>query len=160
MIGASTYRKVQTLVKADEPQTVMMKGLKMPLVMYSITAVGEPYNIRLKASRMHEQGVSMTLPFKYWNIYDKKVEESAICGETVCLSDKSIFAVLDYPAEKLSEIKLLFDFCAEAHCFEAIYAKVTDMISDSDKTVYQLRITFIQPGDKAMLRQWMQDTSV
>jgi class 3 adenylate cyclase len=160
MIGASTYRQVQALVKAEAPQTVMMKGLKQPLVMYSITAIGEPYNIRSEISHMHEQGVPMTLPFHYWNVYAKKVEEPALNGETVCLSANTIFAVLDRPAEKLGEIKLQFNFCTEAHCFEAVYAKVTDIISDPKKTVYQLRITFIQPDDKAMLKQWMQDASV
>ncbi len=160
MIGEATYRHVQAQVQAEAPQTVMMKGLKLPLVMYSITAVGEPYNIRLEASPTHEQGVPMTLPFNYWNIYAKKVEEPALCGETVCLNNKSILAVLDRPTEKLSEIKLQFDFCTEAHCFDAIYAKVTDIIDDSEETVYQLGITFIQPDDKTILKQWMQDAQV
>ena len=47
LIGESTYRLVKELVTADPPHTVMMKGLKRPLVNYPVTAIGPPYGIKL-----------------------------------------------------------------------------------------------------------------
>ncbi|KKL69921.1 hypothetical protein LCGC14_2110070, partial [marine sediment metagenome] len=44
LIGESTFKLVKDLVTASPPQTVMMKGLKKPLVYYPVTEIGSPYN--------------------------------------------------------------------------------------------------------------------
>ncbi|MEJ2365621.1 MAG: hypothetical protein P8017_13265, partial [Deltaproteobacteria bacterium] len=42
------------------------------------------------------------------------------------------------------DIKLIFDFCVEAHCFEDIYAKVLSVDEKDGIPVHQLQITSSQ----------------
>jgi hypothetical protein len=59
----------------------------------------------------------------------------------------------------LSDIKLRFDFCTDAHCFEDIYAKVVSTEERKTKHEYQLRITSINKEDRDILEKWIEDAS-
>jgi hypothetical protein len=89
----------------------------------------------------------------------KKIGDSAVSGETVMLSKNLISASIVPGFDPLTDIKLVFDFCAEAHCFEAIYAKVLSVKEKEGTSVHQLQITSIDPKDREMLDLWMKDAS-
>ena len=50
LIGESTYNLVKDLLTSDSPKSVMMKGLKEPLVYYPVKAIGPPFDIQLEAA--------------------------------------------------------------------------------------------------------------
>jgi adenylate cyclase len=45
LVGEATYAKVTAPLTVQPPMTVMMKGLKRPLVCYPVTAIGSPYDV-------------------------------------------------------------------------------------------------------------------
>jgi len=51
--------------------TVMMKGLKRPLVSYPVTAIGSPFDVQLIPSDGREKETGIRLPFLYWRIPEK-----------------------------------------------------------------------------------------
>jgi len=159
MIGESTYDLIKNMVDCEAPQVFMMKGLRKPLVAYAVQRIGPPYNIELKSRPEIETGVHMNLPFRCWKVLDKKIDDDAVSGETIMLSDNAITAAIAYPIEPLTDIKLIFDFCVEAHCFEDIYAKVLSVNEKDGIPVHQLQITSIVPKDRAILDQWMKYAS-
>ena len=60
----------------------------------------------------------------------------------------------------MTDIKLIFDFCAEAHCFEDIYAKVMPVGEDGQKSVtHHLRITSMSQEDRAIVNRWIKEAS-
>ena len=159
LLGESTYDLVKETVTCGAPQAFMMKGIKRPLVTYAVKRIGPPYNIELKLRKTLETGVHMNLPFRCWKVEHKKIGDSAVSGETVMLSENSITASIVPGFDPLTDIKLVFDFCVEAHCFEDIYAKVLSVKEKDGTPVHQLQITSIDPKDRGILDQWMKDAS-
>jgi len=157
LIGESTYRLVKDLVTCEAPQSFMMKGLKTPLVIYAVTAIGSPYNIELNVQPDHGGGVPMHLPFSCWKVEDKKIVDNVMSGETIMLRENVITASVVPPLKPLTDIKLGFDFCVDAHCVEDIYAKVLTVDGSADDAVHHLRITSISSQDKSILDKWMRE---
>ena len=159
LLGESTYDLVKETVTCGAPQAFMMKGIKKPLVVYAVKRIGSPYNLELKLRETLETGVYMNLPFRCWTVEHKKIGDSAVSGETVMLSENLITASIAPGLDPLTDIKLVFDFCVEAHCFEDIYAKVLSVKEKEGTSVHQLQITSIDPKDRDVLDQWMKDAS-
>lgn len=156
LVGESTFEQVKSLVEWEEPISVMMKGLKRPLVSYPVLAMGGPYNVSLDSAETDHEVVPIELSFSSWILDGKEIEPHVIQGETVSLNDQTITAVFSDSIPPLTDIKMQFDFCADVHCFSDIYAKVVEVSDDeSPQPIHQLRITFIEPGDREILNGWI-----
>jgi len=159
LIGESTYRLVKEWVTSYSTQTVMMKGLKKPLVIYPVTAIGPPYDVKLAYQPAGKNGIEISLPFHCWKVEDKKIASESILGETIILNDNEITASIETHLEPLTDIKLIFDFCMDAHCFDDIYAKVLSSEEQKDKIINLLRITSINQKDRTILKKWISEIS-
>ena len=87
------------------------------------------------------------------------MDEKTITGETITLGRNFFAAVIDQPLAPLTNIKLIFDFCVEAHCFSDIYAKVISHETHDDGIIHRMRITSIRKEDRDILKQWMEQAS-
>jgi class 3 adenylate cyclase len=159
LIGEATYSLVKELVTSAPTQTIMMKGLKKPLVMYPVTAIGPPYHVKLCIQAASKNGIEITLPFHCWKVENKKIASESMWGETTFLNDNLITASIKPPLEALTDIKMIFDFCMDAHCFDDIYAKVLSSEGQMDKEVNLLRITSINQKDRDILKKWISEVS-
>ena len=160
LIGEETYRLVSDFVTTDPPRSVMMKGLKSPLVYYAVTAIGPPHDVTLNRWAESEGGVEIHLPFHYWKVDGKSIVGEPRRGETSILKENLITALISPSLEPMTDIKLIFDFCAEAHCFEDIYAKIMSVEKDGRKSaVHHLRITSMNQKDREILRTWIREGS-
>jgi adenylate cyclase len=157
LIGESTHRLVEKLVTAQPPQSVMMKGLRRPLVYYPVTAIGPPYDLRVEPTGQSGVEIPITLAFTYWKVGDKKVEDTALAGETLSLGPGTIAARVDGKLETLTNVKLRFDFCVDSHCFSDVYAKVIAGNSDRDGDICQMHITSINSQDRRILDRWLSE---
>ena len=159
LIGEATYRLVKELVTSDPVQTVMMKGLKKPLVIYPVTAIGPPYDVKLGFQAASKNGIEISLPFHCWKVEDKKIASESMLGETITLNDNEITASIEPHLEPLTDIKLIFDFCMDAHCFDDIYAKILSSEEQKGKIINLLRITSINQKDRVILKKWISEIS-
>ncbi len=159
LIGEATYRLVKELVTSDPTQSIMMKGLKKPLVIYPVTAIGPPYDVKLAYQAAGKNGVEISLPFHCWKVEDKKIASESMLGETIILNDNEITASIESHLEPLMDIKLIFDFCMDAHCFDDIYAKILSSEEQKDKIISLLRITSINQKDRDILKKWISEIS-
>ncbi len=159
LIGEATYRLVKEWVTSDATQAVMMKGLKKPLIIYPITAIGPPYDVKLGFQEASKHGIEISLPFHCWKVEDKKIASESMWGETISLNDNDITASIEPHIEPMTDIKLIFDFCVDAHCFDDIYAKVLSYEDQEDKIVNLLRITSINQKDRDILKKWISEIS-
>jgi len=159
LIGESTYALIRDSVTVDTPYTVMMRGLKSPLVIYRVTDMGAPYRIELAPQPVVRDGIEIHLPFHCWKMEGKKIVSTSISGETMIIGENLIGASVEPSLEPIDDIKLVFDFCMDAHCFDDIYAKVVAAEEEGGKRVTRLRITSIKQKDRDVLRKWMSDAS-
>lgn len=158
LIGESTHDLIKDLVEADSPRTVMMKGLKRPLVIYQVTAIRGAYDIQIKTPDESQSGVNISLPFHCWKVEDKKIASESVNGETLTLNENLISATIDPPFEPLTDIRLIFDFCTNAHCFEEIYAKVLSVEDKDGQRIHVLSITAIDQEDREILNKWTEES--
>jgi hypothetical protein len=135
--------------------TVMMKGLKHPLVCYPVTGIGPPYDIQFLPQTSGSL-VELRLPFQLWRLEGKKVIAGPIGGETREVNTSTFLVHYPKTLAPLTNVKLLFTFCQEAHCFSAIYAKVIGAESSGHPSVYRLHITYMDQQDKALLNRWIE----
>jgi adenylate cyclase len=155
LVGEATHAKVASQVTAQPPMTVMMKGFKRPLVCYPVTAVGAPYDIRFNLKKP-DPLIEICLPLQLWRLEGKKVVAGPIAGETRKLNETTFVVNFEEALSPLTNVKLLFTFCQEAHCFSDIYAKVVNVDNASHPPVYQLHVTYMDQEDRALLNRWIR----
>jgi adenylate cyclase len=155
LVGEATYDLLVDMVSADPPMTVMMKGLKKPVVCYAVTAIGPPYQVSL-AARNRAESVEIRLPFLMWRLDGKRVVSETIAGETRFLGTSTLTVTIPVRLEPLTNVKLLFTFCRKAHCFSDIYAKVSAIDDSRGQPFHHLGITYMDQTDKALLNQWIE----
>jgi len=159
LIGKSTHDLVKSKITAMPPQHIMMKGMKKPLVFYSVSAIKDDYNIALKKSSHQDTRLAIKLAFQCWTIQDKKIALLSIAGETVAMDDNNIYAITALPIADFTDIKLKFDFCVEAHCFEDIYAKTMSTKMEQGQSCTIFSITAMDENDQKIIRKWMNEAS-
>ncbi len=155
LVGEATYDRISALVTAQAPLTVMMKGMKRPLVCYPVTAIGAPYGVRFNC-QPPDPLVEIRLPFQMWLLEDKKIVAGPITGETRQLNATTFVVHVPEVLDPLTNVKLLFTFCEEAHCFSDVYAKVVNVEHDGHRPAYRLHVTYMDHQDKALLDRWVQ----
>ena len=155
LVGESTYDHVREYVKADPAQTAMMKGMKKPLVFYSVFAIDSRYIVMLQSPVGGKIVLPIKLPFQCWKITDKKIELIPLTGETIRMDDHKIDAYIPSGLEVFTDIRLRFDFCLDAHCFEDIYAKSIPIEKAGENSFNRLQITSMDPKDREIVKKWM-----
>lgn len=160
LVGEATYEHVRGKVTAESPMTVMMKGLKKPLVCYPVTAVGEPYEISLPdVDERREARAEIRPPFALWRLEGKKVASETISGETRYLGESSLEIDLPVRLDPLTDVKLQLVFCQDVHCFSDIYGKVLAVQAQNGRLRHRLRVTSMVPDDRKLLQKWIADAS-
>ncbi len=155
LIGEATHAEVDHLVTAQPPMTVMMKGLKKPLVCYPVTTIGAPWNVTARPPA-GDAAVEIRLPFQLWRLDGKRVVSDSIGGETRSLGTTALTALLPVRLAPLTNVKLLFTFCRDAHCFSDIYAKIRSVEMQDGQLLHHLNVTYMDQADKAILNQWLE----
>jgi adenylate cyclase len=163
LIGESTCKAVHALLKTDPPKTTMMKGLKKPLVFYAVYAIEmDGKHIALEVPTTSGPSLDIQIPVQCWVIQDKKLGSIPIAGTSVSMDENKINIQTRIPVEPLTDVKLNFSFCLEAHCFDDIYAKCIAMEpagAGRDSHLCQLHITAMEEKDRAIIRQWMAEAA-
>ena len=153
-IGEPTYRLVESGVEVEKPHTVMMKGLKEPLISFPVKAMHSPFQVRLQTSETISRQIDLQLSFTCWRLDGKKVADPAMAGQTVAIAEDFWLVSVTPPLQPLTDIKVQLNFCVEAHCFNAFYAKVIDTETQGSETINHLRITAMNPDDRKVINQW------
>jgi hypothetical protein len=155
LVGEATFDQLKDMVSAAPPMTVMMKGLKKPLVCYPVTGIGAPFEIDFSADDRME-AAEMRLPFLLWRLDGKRVASESITGETRFVGTTTLSVQLPVRLEPLTNVKLLFTFCREAHCFSDVYAKVSAIEDGRGYPLHHLGITYMDQADKNLLNSWIE----
>jgi adenylate cyclase len=160
LVGESTYRVVQAKVQADPPKTVMMKGMKKPLVFYSVFAIDMDSNvISLEVSASPRPLLEIQIPLHCWIIQNKKLDLIPLTGTSLALDQNQFLIQTTIAIEPLTDVKLNFDFCLEAHCFDDIYAKCMHTEPAKDGYHVRLHITSMAENDRERINEWMAQAS-
>ena len=160
LIGEFTFKAVQAQVQTDPPKTLMMKGMKKPLVFYSVSAIDmDGQSISLDVTASQGPLLEIQIPIHCWPIKDKKLDLIPLTGASVALDETQIIIQTAIAIDPLTDVKLNFDFCLEAHCFDDIYAKCVHTEPVRDGHHSKLHITAMTDSDRERIREWMTQAS-
>ncbi len=154
LIGERTHTHVEAMLTAGPPKTVMMKGMRAPLVLYSVSAIAGSYDVALDVVAVPGDALIIRLPFHYWQIHDKKISDVPLMGHTLSITDTRMEAILLPEPALFTDLKLRFQFCRDFHCFSDIYAKVVEIRAFNNHRVVLLGITTMAPEDRDVIRKW------
>jgi class 3 adenylate cyclase len=160
VIGEKTYNLVKDLVVTDRPVSVMMKGIRKPIVSYSVLRIKGPYDLSIADHNRPDQQTAIELPFRCWIVKDKVVAPKPIDGKTTAINKSHITAVLNEEIQPLTDIKIQFNFCTDIHCFSDIYAKTTEVTNSVHGAIHTMRITYINQEDRKILADWVAGLEV
>jgi hypothetical protein len=118
---------------------------------------GEP--VSLDVSALPGPLLEIQIPLHCWLIRDKRLDRIPLAGITLALDETCIHIQTTTAIEPLTDVKLNFDFCLEAHCFDDIYAKCIDTEPVRDGHHSRLHITAMADGDRERIREWMAQAS-
>ena len=156
LIGRSTFELIKDTVTSLPPRNMMMKGLKKPLVFYSVTAIHcRDFQLALSPAQHQGARVPIRIPFTCWTIQDKKINAIPISGETLSMDEKNIYAKTAIKVPPYTDVKLELNFCIDAHCFDDIYAKATEMDALPEDPHTRFSITSMGEKDKVLLSKWI-----
>ncbi len=159
LIGESTYEQAKNKLAVMPAQHIMMKGMKKPLVFYSVTAIDMADKaVLLRTSARSDPRFDIKLSFQCWTIQDKRVSLLPIMGETIAMDGNNIYATTARPIDRFTDIKLKFDFCVDAHCFDDIYAKKIST-QEQNQVCTKFCITSMDEKDQAIIKKWMSEVS-
>jgi adenylate cyclase len=156
LIGESTYKIVENKIQAEIPHNVMMKGMKQPLVFYPVNSIQAGYDVTLDLPVIKSGSLELNLPFQCWRIIDKKIDAIPMMGETISINHSEIQAQISSNVKLFMDLKIRFNFCLDAHCFEDIYVKVISDKREGKKDQILLHITAMDQKDKEILKKWME----
>jgi hypothetical protein len=89
----------------------------------------------------------------------KGTASESISRKTTRMNEKLITASIESHLEPLTDIKLIFDFCMDPHCFDDIYANGLPFQDQKDKALNNLKITSISQKDRDVLGKWISEVS-
>jgi adenylate cyclase len=140
---------------------MMMKGMKKPLVFYSVVAIDmDKKTIRLNQTPATGPLLEIQIPLHCWIIHDKKLDLIPLAGTSLALDETCVLIETATAIEPLTDVKLNFDFCLEAHCFDDIYAKCTFSEPGKDNKHHaRLHITSMAEKDRERIKEWMVQAS-
>lgn len=159
VIGQSTYEMVKEQVTTGPAQTNMMKGFSQPLVSHPVLAMGPPYNLSLPDDAADQNLTPLEIPLTVWPVNDKMVSEESLSGTSKALGEGVLEVSLPDKLDMGGNLKLNLDLCAEAHCFEDIYAKVVEVKEVRQHHIHVLRITAISARDRQVLARWREQAA-
>jgi hypothetical protein len=137
----------------------MMKGFSQPLTSHPVLAMGPPYDLSLPGESGARELTPLQIPLTAWLVEGKKVSQESLHGQSTALGEGLLEVSLPVRIEKSGNLKLNLELCAEAHCFEDIYAKVMEVSTGGRGHIHLLRVTAISAQDRQMLDRWRKQAS-
>jgi len=158
LLSPSTHACLRDLVEVGPPHHVEMKGLREPLVLHELRAIGGPWARRLpEAPAGDDAGVAVTLPLTCWVIDDKAVRPEPLRGQVVRVSARQLTARLDAALAPLTNVRLRLSYPALAQDSADVYGKVHAADGGDEDPAVRIDLTSVDAADRAILAGLVRD---
>jgi class 3 adenylate cyclase len=150
LLSATTYERLQALVEVGPPIPVEVKGVREPLCVYELRAIGGRWARRLP-DPVADDGpdVEARLPLRCWLIDGKSVRPDAIEGEVLRVGHRRLTVRLASPVTALANVRLRLTYPGLGQESADIYGKV--LVGDDGGRGARIGITSIDAADQQIL---------
>jgi class 3 adenylate cyclase len=152
LLSPYTYDRVRELAEVGPPIPVEVKGIREPLLLYELRALGGPYGRRLpEPSGEGGSEAAVSLPVRCWLLEGKAVRAEALEGQAVSLSPRRLVARFGAPLAPLANVRLRLRFPALGQDSEEIYGKVVGVQEAPDGWTARIAFTSVNAADQLIL---------
>lgn len=153
LISEKTLKEAGDIVKIDGQKTVQPKGVKEPIVIYSVAGIEGEYNLYLTKEEEVFVELKEPLSIQYVSLSGKHVGNEKIPGTIfklsakeaeVCCKDSELVV-----PEALTNVKLNFVWNGEGEASEDVYAKVIE--KEAENGSFYIHFTAQPPDVRAKL---------
>jgi adenylate cyclase len=152
LVSASTYERIQALAEVGPPIPVELKGVREPLYVYELRAVGGRFGGRLPEAAV-EGGpdVPVSLPLECWVIEGKAIRPDPLRGEVVRLGRRGLTARLPAALAPLVNVRLRLAYPALGQTSADVYGKVVVAEAAGPEPLSRIVLTSIEAADQQVL---------
>jgi class 3 adenylate cyclase len=157
LLSPYTYDRIRDLAEVGPPIPVEVKGIREPLLLYELRALGGVYARRLP----EEAGDGATeavvdLPVRVWALEGKTIRAEAFEGQVLRLGPRRLVTRLGAPLAPLANVRLRLRFPALGQDSEEIYGKVVGIEQEPDGWVARITFTSINAADQRILESLLR----
>jgi class 3 adenylate cyclase len=150
LLSATTYQRLQALVEVGPPIPVEVKGVREPLCVYELRAIGGRWARRLPDPVADDRPeVEVRLPLRCWLIEGKSVRPDPIEGVGLRLGHRRLTVRLAGPVSALANVRLRVSYPALGQESGDIYGKVL-AVDDGGRSA-RIGITSVDAADQQIL---------
>lgn len=153
LISHATFERVRDAVTVDSVIHVEMKGIPELVKLYSVRAIGEPFNVELKETVYEPEPIEQKIPLRLSRVDDNIV--TPVSG-IAWLTHLSETAAILFTTEELVQREEIRIDVLDATCVKTLgegFAKILS-VRDRDAGIEAVvRFTFISPGLRRLFRR-------
>lgn len=106
LITPSTREKIASPLTVSGEAEVMPKGVKAPMLLSSITGVGEPYNVSCQSGAAEPEKLECPVSVSFFTMDGKHISNEAVCGTLTYLSRDGAVMETDAPIAVFDNLEI------------------------------------------------------
>jgi class 3 adenylate cyclase len=152
LLSPHTHARIRDHAEVGPPLPVEMKGLRDPLLLYELRALGGADGQRLPEPEGNAAGeVPVDLPVQMWLVEGKAIRPEAIEGRVVRLGLRQLVARLETPVAPLANVRLRLRYSALKQDSDEMYGKVVGVASEPEGPLARVAFTSVNAADRQIL---------
>jgi adenylate cyclase len=151
LLSPYTYEVVREVAEVGPPIPVEVKGLRDPLLLYELHALGGRYPRRLPEPDAGEGVEIPAVPVSAWILEGKTIRPEAIEGQVTWLGPRHLEAQFASRLDPLANLRLRLHFPALDQDSEDVYGKVVAASEARGAWVTRIALTSVNAADQRIL---------
>src|SRR3989441_11294150 len=161
LLSPFTYERIRGVAEVGPPIPVEVKGIREPLLLYELRALGGRYPRRLpEADTAGAALAPVDLPVACWVIEGKTIRPEAFTGRVTRLGPRRLearFGAHSAILAPLTNVRLRLTFSALGQDSEDLYGKVVASEPGADGTLTRIGLTSVTAADQLILESLQRE---
>ena len=159
LMSPNTYQRIQEIAEVGPPLPVEVKGIREPLLLYELRALGGRHSARLpEAASDVDPDVPASLPLRCWVIEGKAVRSEVVTGEVIRLGPRRLDARLDTSLGPMTNVRLRLRYPTLAQESADLYGKILTANEQAGGWTVRIGLTSVDAGDQEILEAFQRAT--
>jgi class 3 adenylate cyclase len=161
LLSPFTYERIRGVAEVGPPIPVEVKGIREPLLLYELRALGGRYPRRLPEGDTAGAALApVDLPVACWVIEGKTIRPEAFTGRVTRLGPRRLearFGAHSAILAPLTNVRLRLTFSTLGQDSEDLYGKVVAGEPGSDGTLTRIGLTSVTAADQLILESLQRE---
>lgn len=154
LLSAATYARIREIAEVCPPLPVEVKGIREPLLLYELRALGGRYARRLPEAAADEApDMPVALPLLAWVVDGTTVRPDRIAGEVTRLGPRRLEARVGAGLALLANVRLRLRYPALSQDSADLYGKVVAAEEQDGAWIVRIGLTSVDASDQQILEE-------